>query len=210
MAIPGGGEEAASQYLLGQAGRGRGTLVGRGQGAGGWPRGLSGGRCGKSAHACVRAEALKTRGSTVHRQVKRRKCRSDLMGQPGYRLIEPMAAAVLLGHGGRCGTGRPLEHEPPAAGDSAQACPPANLSLGPPLPPPCCLQACPPPNECRNPLTHLTPQRLAQPGTQRNRRKHTPGPTPTRLGILRRAAGADCCFPGTHKHPWKACVSASI
>lgn len=92
MAIPGGGEEAASQYLLGQAGRGRGTLVGRGQGAGGWPRGLSGGRCGKSAHACVRAEALKTRGSTVHRQVKRRKCRSDLMGQPGCRLIEPMAA----------------------------------------------------------------------------------------------------------------------
>lgn len=54
------------RYLLGQADRGRGALMGRGQGAEGWPRGFSGGRCGKSAHAHICAEALKTIGVTVY------------------------------------------------------------------------------------------------------------------------------------------------
>lgn len=88
------GRRQRAGHLLGQADRGRGTLVGRGQCAGGWPRGLSGGCCGQSAHACVRAEALKPGESqfTGGQRGMRRMCHSDLTGQQGYRPMEPTAA----------------------------------------------------------------------------------------------------------------------
>lgn len=85
-AIPVDQEEAAGLYLLGQVGGGRSSFMGHRQCAGDWPWGLSGGCCGKSARACVCAEALKIIEVRVYSQVEKHGSHlSSTTHQQGYQ-----------------------------------------------------------------------------------------------------------------------------